>query len=132
MAKKRIDKDTFLTECKAHILKHAGPFCEFTDDAAAQLDTYLAEEEVEAGAPGKLRTRLGWSASESFKDAFFRRLALIGSRAMKAADRRMDIASAAGRATLDVGALHLSDLESAEEEVAKISGTSGCTPGDGG
>lgn len=125
---KRTDKKTFLSECKAKILEHAGPFCEFTEEAAAQLDQYLAEDLIEVEEGGKQRTRHSWSESPIFKDAFFRRLAFVGKRAADAGERRMEMALAAGDPTPDIGALHLDDLEEAQETVGGFSATSRCSP----
>lgn len=127
---KRDDRESFLNECKAKVLEHAGHFVKFTDEAAAGLDRYLTEDLVEV--EGRQRTREQWSRSPRFKKPFFERLALLGELAKAAGLDRMRAMGDSGVATAELTSLHLQDLEDAQADVNRISGTSYCTPDDDG
>lgn len=121
----------FLKECREQILKFSGPFDDFTEEAAAELDRYLTEEQVQI--EDRSRTREEWSRVASFKTPFFQRLALIGAYAKEAALVRMRAAANVGQSSAELTALHLEDLQEAEPLVQKISLSPGCTPDpDGG
>lgn len=113
----------FIDECIEHILKFSGPFDSFTDEAAAELDRYLTEEQVQIDE--RSRTREQWSQVESFKAPFFQRLALIGEFAKQAALIRL---STHREPAEELTALHLEDLQDAEPLVSRLSGSPGCTP----
>lgn len=116
----------FLRECREQILKFSGPFDDFTEEAAAELDRYLTEEQVQIDE--RSRTREQWSRVESFKEPFFERLALIGAYAKRAALDRMGAAADVDVASEEITAIHLEDLQDAEGKVSIISLSPGCTP----
>ncbi len=118
----------FIASCREQILKFSGPFDEFTEEAARDLDRYLTEELVEVG--DRQRTREQWARAEAFKGPFFKRLALLGAYSKQAALDRMALAGARGEPTVELTALHLEDLQETEPLVTAASSTPYCTPDD--
>ncbi len=125
---KKLDRDDWLKLCKAEILKHAGPFTGFSEDASEELDAYLADEEIQVGA-GEPRTRWRWSSVPEFRATFFQRLQLLGLHAKYSAARRQQVEAMAGEPSPDLLDLQLGDLKAAQQVVEPVSGTSFCTPG---
>ena len=123
----KITRDKWLRICKAEILKHAGPFTGFTEDASADLDTYLTEDKIQVGDRDP-DTRLRWGKVPSFRRTFFEGLRPIGLHAQRAATLRQETEALTGDPSPDLLSFRSGDLRAAQEIVGAISGTADCTP----